>query len=220
MRRMSRSLSAWMLIGCAHAVRQLSLVTWNLLAPRFTLPDKYPWASADALDWERRFPRVVSQLAELDADVVCLQEIERPFWPELHAALARFGYEGVLQESGATPPTRCYPSRSAPLRAASYPTLASPCPDMSPTMLGRTPFLHTTTHAHVAECLTPCHLAPMPSHSCCVHQRPPDCNPTRSHSIPRIPRIPSRQESANGHPIANAVLVRSGACGPEAFSGI
>ena len=76
-----------------------SLVTWNILAPSFAHAHKYPWASADQLSWERRQALIVERLAAIDADMICLQEVEVALWDGLHRRLAKLGYEGVLQET-------------------------------------------------------------------------------------------------------------------------
>ncbi|KAL1530871.1 hypothetical protein AB1Y20_001765 [Prymnesium parvum] len=85
--------------AAASANKWVSLVTWNLLAPCFVSPSKYPWAGTQALDWQHRHERILSQLARLDADVVCLQEVERASWDRLNADFHELGYDSVLQQS-------------------------------------------------------------------------------------------------------------------------
>lgn len=77
----------------------ISLVSWNLLAPTFATPAKYPWASAEHLAWPGRQRRIVDMLAEIDADVICLQEVETAMWSELLRRLRKLGYDGVLQQT-------------------------------------------------------------------------------------------------------------------------
>lgn len=77
----------------------VSIATWNLLAPSFAPASKYPWTSAADLDWGRRQGMIVERLAEIDADVVCLQEVEVALWDGLLDQLEALGYEGVLQET-------------------------------------------------------------------------------------------------------------------------
>lgn len=81
------------------AVHHVSLVTWNLLAPCYATATKYPWASPDELAWPARRKRILSKLAEMDADVVCLQEVEIATWMELEQQLRDLGYDGVLQQT-------------------------------------------------------------------------------------------------------------------------
>ena len=49
----------------------VSIVSWNLLAPSFAQPSKYPWAKPTDLDWVHREAKIVKQLSEMDADIVC-----------------------------------------------------------------------------------------------------------------------------------------------------
>ena len=79
--------------------QQLSVVSWNLLAPIFATPAKYPWATASDLDWRNRQAKIVSLLGEIDADVICLQEVETALWGSLLQLLNEIGYDGVLQET-------------------------------------------------------------------------------------------------------------------------
>ena len=76
-----------------------SLVTWNLLAPHFAPRSKYRWTKAAVLAWPARQAKILAHLAEMDADLVCLQEVEVALWPELLTRLEDMGYEGHLQQS-------------------------------------------------------------------------------------------------------------------------
>ena len=77
-------------------VPRVSLVTWNLLAPEFAKPSKYPWAKEN-LDWDVREPRIVKELAHINADIICLQEVQVDLWEGLSSQLKELGYKGVLQ---------------------------------------------------------------------------------------------------------------------------
>lgn len=77
----------------------VSIASWNLLSPTFATPAKYPWASSEHLNWRSRQAKILDRLAEIDADVVCLQEVDVALWGELHNQLGDLGYEGVLQET-------------------------------------------------------------------------------------------------------------------------
>ena len=89
-------------VGMPHS-GQLSIATWNLLAPCFTKPSKYPWASPESLTWPRRQEKIVARLAAVDADAVCLQEVEVALWDGLHERMRALGYEGILQETRGHP---------------------------------------------------------------------------------------------------------------------
>jgi len=75
-----------------------SLISWNLLAPQFAEPSKYSWSDPADLAWPARQSKIVKHLADADADVVCLQEVEVDRWPALLARLERLGYAGELQQ--------------------------------------------------------------------------------------------------------------------------
>jgi mRNA deadenylase 3'-5' endonuclease subunit Ccr4 len=75
----------------------VSLVTWNLLAPHFASSSKYPWASEDDLDWSVREPRIVKELIDMNADIICLQEVQVDLWDHLLSQLSGT-YQGELQK--------------------------------------------------------------------------------------------------------------------------
>ena len=78
-----------------------SIVSWNLLAPMFTKqqPRHYRHVSRAHLSWDWRQDQIVSTLEAIDADIVCLQEVEAERWENLLARLEALGYDGVLQKS-------------------------------------------------------------------------------------------------------------------------
>ena len=87
-----------------------SLVTWNILAPCWARQEKYPWAQPQQLAWGRRQQKIVDRLAELDPDIINLQEVEVALWDGLLHELSGLGYDGVLQET-----TRGHPVANAVL---------------------------------------------------------------------------------------------------------
>ena len=54
----------------------LRLSTYNVLAPAYVRASYYPVCTRDALERETRLPRLVRRIEALDADVLCLQEVE------------------------------------------------------------------------------------------------------------------------------------------------
>jgi mRNA deadenylase 3'-5' endonuclease subunit Ccr4 len=74
----------------------VKLATWNLLAPQYAGTGKYPWCEPDYLDWQYRESLIIPQLLQLDADVICLQEVQVDVWPGLMSKL-EYVYDGVLQ---------------------------------------------------------------------------------------------------------------------------
>ena len=94
-----------LLLGSSLAAtsRQASLATWNLLAPKYASRTKYPWVSEQALSWTTRRDAILRQLATMDADMVCLQEVENALWDDLHLELQALGYDGELQAARGHP---------------------------------------------------------------------------------------------------------------------
>jgi mRNA deadenylase 3'-5' endonuclease subunit Ccr4 len=74
------------------------LASWNLLAPEYAQPRKYPWCHVDHLDWEYRKGLIVPQLMAMDADIICLQEVQIDLWPDFLSSLQPLGYDGVAQD--------------------------------------------------------------------------------------------------------------------------
>jgi endonuclease/exonuclease/phosphatase family metal-dependent hydrolase len=101
--------------GPASDGGQASLVSWNLLAPEYADPAKYPWASAAHLSWEARAPRIVERIGELDADAVALQEVPLARWDALYAELQPLGYDAELQTLSRGSARRGHPVANAVL---------------------------------------------------------------------------------------------------------
>jgi endonuclease/exonuclease/phosphatase family metal-dependent hydrolase len=66
---------------------RLSVVSYNVLAPIYVRPldgrtgnvqefAAFEWCTAAALDWAARCPRIVSELRQSAADLICLQEVQ------------------------------------------------------------------------------------------------------------------------------------------------
>lgn len=72
------------------------LASWNLLAPEYVKASKYPWCRLEHLDWGFRKSLIVPQLLKMDADIICLQEVQVDLWPDLLESLQP-AYDGILQ---------------------------------------------------------------------------------------------------------------------------
>ncbi len=83
------------------------VASWNVLAAAYVRADWFPFSSEADLDPERRFAAVVERAAGLDADVLCLQEVERPCFEALRARLEPLGYSGHLGMKGHGKPDGC-----------------------------------------------------------------------------------------------------------------
>ncbi len=65
-----------------------TLASYNVLADSYVKPEYYPRARREHLDPAWRRPALVEHIAKLDADVVCLQEVERATFEAIRERLA------------------------------------------------------------------------------------------------------------------------------------
>lgn len=72
------------------------LVTWNILAPSFCHPQKYYWTPEEQLMWPGRKDNIISEIERMNADIICLQEVEAVLFDEFMEPF-RGEYEGILQ---------------------------------------------------------------------------------------------------------------------------
>jgi|SRR5579872_994275 len=79
---------------------RLRILSYNILAPSYAKPDRYPFTEAWLLAWESRRERLAARLAESDADVICLQEVETYVFAYLRDRLEPAGYEGLYAQKG------------------------------------------------------------------------------------------------------------------------
>ncbi len=76
------------------------LTSYNILADAYATKRLYPAIDPDLLSWQRRGPAIVHRLAQLEPDVLCLQEVQANHWPELQAAFAGLGWQGSYAQKG------------------------------------------------------------------------------------------------------------------------
>jgi len=77
----------------------VKVVSWNILAPCLTSPQRFPNADPQWLPWDVRLPRIMRFLSRTDADVVALQEVEKAQWfDKMEPLITRLGYKAVLQQ--------------------------------------------------------------------------------------------------------------------------
>lgn len=75
---------------------RLKVLTYNVLAESYATQDRHMYTPCWALSWDYRSQRVLSQLQQSDADIMCLQEVEAQQFSELFKPkLAELGYAGV-----------------------------------------------------------------------------------------------------------------------------
>ena len=63
------------------------IASYNILAPAYVHPERYPFTDRGLLEWGARRDRLVARLVALNADVICLQEVERFVFQYLQASL-------------------------------------------------------------------------------------------------------------------------------------
>jgi mRNA deadenylase 3'-5' endonuclease subunit Ccr4 len=84
-----------------------TLATWNILANAYIRPEYYPRTPAQILDPMWRIPAVVRRAKEIDADVLCLQEVEAEVLAPLENELGGVGYLGRYARKGGHRPDGC-----------------------------------------------------------------------------------------------------------------
>lgn len=73
-----------------------SIMSWNILSPRYCTQRKYPNITAAVAAWPERRLRVFREVIYYGADIVCLQEVdEEDFYGYFGPEMRRYGYEGV-----------------------------------------------------------------------------------------------------------------------------
>jgi mRNA deadenylase 3'-5' endonuclease subunit Ccr4 len=77
-----------------------TVASWNILAEPYIRPGYYPDTDPARLDPEWRRPAVLNRAARLDADLLCLQEVEPVMFETLRMLLGGLGYEGRLALKG------------------------------------------------------------------------------------------------------------------------
>ncbi|KAK3308286.1 Endonuclease/exonuclease/phosphatase [Chaetomium strumarium] len=77
-------------------LERLSILTWNILCDKFATPTLYGYTPPTALSWDYRKQRIIQELRERDADILCLQEIATDVFRDFFSPeLAQDGYKGV-----------------------------------------------------------------------------------------------------------------------------
>ncbi|PSC74002.1 Ccr4p [Micractinium conductrix] len=74
----------------------LTVVTYNILADKYATSGAHAYCPPQFLAWPYRKQRILQQVLDFQADLLCLQEVERAFFEgELEPLLAEHGYEGL-----------------------------------------------------------------------------------------------------------------------------
>jgi mRNA deadenylase 3'-5' endonuclease subunit Ccr4 len=84
-----------------------SVASYNVLADAYIYPEWYPATPPSVLDPSWRQSALVRHLAELSADVLCLQEVEAERFAVFDAHLRPLGYSGHYARKGGSKPDGC-----------------------------------------------------------------------------------------------------------------
>ena len=77
---------------------KVSVVCYNVLAELYATAERHPYTPTWALAWSYRKMRLLQELAYLDSDIICLQEVETAQYHEFFLPnLTQAGYEGVFK---------------------------------------------------------------------------------------------------------------------------
>ncbi|MGE6761765.1 endonuclease/exonuclease/phosphatase family protein [Corallococcus interemptor] len=85
----------------------LRIASYNVLADAYIKPGWFPHTPADLLRPRSRHAPLARRILGLDADIVCLQEVEPDSFAALEKALAPRGYVGVMAQKQQGRPDGC-----------------------------------------------------------------------------------------------------------------
>lgn len=78
------------------SLERIKVFSWNILCDKYATPQTYGYTPTAALSWEYRKDCIMEELADKDADFLCLQEVStEAFKEEFSPALAQMDYRGV-----------------------------------------------------------------------------------------------------------------------------
>ncbi len=83
------------------------LVSYNVLATSYIRPEFYPDTPAELLAERHRVPALVRYIADLHADLYCLQEVEHDTFETINTALGPMDYGAQLARKGGLRPDGC-----------------------------------------------------------------------------------------------------------------
>jgi mRNA deadenylase 3'-5' endonuclease subunit Ccr4 len=83
------------------------VATYNVLATGYVQRERYPNTPLELLRDARRKPALAEYIAALEADIYCLQEVERDAFTLVRARLEVLGYVGTLAMKGGQRPDGC-----------------------------------------------------------------------------------------------------------------
>ncbi len=87
-----------------YAFRVLS---YNILADSYSNPKWFSQVAPEVMRWERRKLALIKKLKDLNADIICLQEVEEEAFARFQLDLNRQGYLGVYAKKDHAKPDGC-----------------------------------------------------------------------------------------------------------------
>ena len=76
---------------------KFTVLDYNILCDKYATRSQYKYTPAKALEWEHRRDLILNEIRVLDADIVCLQEVDQENFHEFfRRELALCGYKGMF----------------------------------------------------------------------------------------------------------------------------
>lgn len=86
---------------------EMKIITYNVLADVYLLPERYPDTPQAFMDFSQRTQALVAKVVSIHADVICLQEVEPTLFDTLCKVLEPLGYSGWLELRGGSGAEGC-----------------------------------------------------------------------------------------------------------------
>lgn len=95
--------------GDVDPTRVLRVFTYNLLAQASIRREHFPYCSENALKWKSRKSRLLDEVKESKADVLCFQECDAPFYHNFWVGeMEKLGYGGFFKTKTTASQTNTY----------------------------------------------------------------------------------------------------------------
>ena len=84
-------------LDSSHTAEDLSVMSYNILCDKYATTAQYGYTAPHDLSWDNRKFRILEEVRSHDADIVCLQEIDRESFDDFfRRELSTNGYRGVF----------------------------------------------------------------------------------------------------------------------------
>jgi CCR4-NOT transcription complex subunit 6 len=80
-------------------VDRFTVLSYNILCPRYVNNQKHGYAPAWALEWDYRKEMILNEITDLDADIICLQEVARDDYDNILVPYLKThgGFDGLFE---------------------------------------------------------------------------------------------------------------------------